>query len=247
MPGLTVISPSARSGSIVTASLASTASCSWRVATIATLARSLRAGVPAEHAGQVLHLRVRQPAAMSASRDRTAQARTGPARAAGTAVGSGSGCSRGCTRVRARPCAPTWPAAAPSAASGPAAGAAGRLVPQHHVHVAAADADGADTAASRVPACHSAGCLRQDRSLASPAAISACGSCTPVVGGTTPVPSASTVLISPAAPAAALAWPMFALTEPSAAGFLAPARSVLSALSSASSSAGVPAPFPSMN
>ena len=37
-------------------------------------------------------------------------------------------------------------------------------------------------------------------------------------GGTTPVPSASTVLISPAAPAAALACPMFALTEPSAAG-----------------------------
>ena len=73
------------------------------------------------------------------------------------------------------------------------------------------------------------------------------GRSAPVAGGTTPVPSASTVLMRPAAPAAALAWPMFALTDPSAAGCLAPARSVLKALSSASSATSEPAPFPSMN
>ena len=127
--------------------------------------------------------------------------------------------------------AAAWPAAAPTVATGPAAARpAGScrsttctlLPPMPMV----------ETAASRVPSSHSAAASGRTR-LASPLAISSCGRSAPVAGGTTPVPSASTVLISPAAPAAALAWPMFALTDPSAAGRLAPARSVLKALSSA--------------
>ena len=57
-------------------------------------------------------------------------------------------------------------------------------------------------------------------SRTSPADQSTCGvgSSACSVAGSTPCRSASTILISPAAPAAAWAWPMLDLTEPSHSG-----------------------------
>ena len=87
---------------------------------------------------------------------------------------------------------------------------------QHQVHVDAADAHRADAGqpAAGGPLLGHLG--QPERGVAARAAADA-GRTTPVVGGMMPVPRASTVLISPAAPAAALACPMLALIEPSAA------------------------------
>ena len=227
------------------ASLARRASCSCLVATIATLALPCSAASrPSMQARSCISASDRPPA-ISATLDSTAASANRLGACSKNGVAAGPAGTRGwLLSWLARPAAAlassgtdriqrSWrPRPAGSCRSTTCTLLPPRLI--------------VDTAASRGPASQSRAACGSTR-RASPLAISSCGRSTPDVGGTTPVPSASTVLISPAAPAAALACPMFALTEPSAAVRLAPDRIEFRAVSSAWSSSGVPAPFPSMN
>jgi hypothetical protein len=104
------------------------------------------------------------------------------------------------------------------------------------------------TPATRSAAGQSSGAA-STRRAASSVVIAGCGRSQPVVGGSTPSRTAIVALISPATPAAAFVWPMFALIDPTAArsgrgpaDAPPPRRAWVSARNSVASPTTVPVP-----